>query len=72
MPATAASIGINPYDPVQNIMGGVYYLRYCLNLKGGNVALALACYNAGPNGGVPWETYGYIQNVAMFYKEVSK
>ena len=72
MPATATSIGINPYDPVQNIIGGVYYLRYCLNLKNGNIALALACYNAGPNGGVPRETYNYIQNIAGFYKEISR
>lgn len=72
MPATAASIGVNPYDPVQNIIGGVYYLRYCLNLKGGNVALALACYNAGPNGGVPSSTFQYIKNIATFYKEISR
>ena len=72
MPSTARTIGINPYDPVQNVIGGVYYLRYCLNLKDGNVALALACYNAGPNGGIPPETYTYIKNVAMYYKEISK
>ncbi len=72
MPSTAAAIGVNPYDPVQNVIGGVYYLRYCLNLKGGNTALALACYNAGPNGGVPHSTYSYIVNIARFYKEISK
>ena len=72
MPSTAAAIGVNPYDPVQNIIGGVYYLRYCLNLKGGNIALALACYNAGPNGGVPEETYNYIRNIAQYYKEISR
>ena len=72
MPATAASIGVNPYDPIQNLIGGVYYLRYCLNLKNGNIALALACYNAGPNGGVPNSTYTYIKNIATFYKEISR
>jgi soluble lytic murein transglycosylase-like protein len=72
MPATAASIGVNPYNPVQNIIGGVYYLRYCLNLKDGNIALALACYNAGPNGGVPEETYNYIKNIVQYYKEISR
>lgn len=72
MPSTAAAIGVNPYDPVQNVIGGVYYLRYCLNLKGGNIALALACYNAGPNGGVPPETYNYINNIAQYYKEISR
>ncbi|MHB1692974.1 MAG: lytic transglycosylase domain-containing protein [bacterium] len=72
MPQTARSIGINPYNPVQNIIGGVYYLRYCLNLKGNNIALGLACYNAGPNGGVPYSTYNYIKNIAAYYKEFSK
>ncbi|RZD16622.1 MAG: lytic transglycosylase domain-containing protein [Candidatus Acididesulfobacter guangdongensis] len=72
MPSTAESIGVNPYDPVQNVIGGVYYLRYCLNLKGGNVALALACYNAGPNGGVPSSTFQYIKNIATFYREISR
>ncbi len=72
MPQTARSIGINPYNPVQNIIGGVYYLRYCLNLKGDNIALALACYNAGPNGGVPYSTYNYIKNIATYYGELSK
>ncbi|MHB1680420.1 MAG: lytic transglycosylase domain-containing protein [bacterium] len=72
MPRTAKSIGINPYNPVQNIIGGVYYLRYCLNLKGDNIALALACYNAGPNGGVPYSTYNYIKNITAYYKELSK
>jgi soluble lytic murein transglycosylase-like protein len=72
MPRTARSIGINPYNPAQNIIGGVYYIRYCLNLKGNNIALALACYNAGPNGGVPYSTYKYIKNIATYYKELSK
>lgn len=72
MPATAQSIGVNPYNPVENVIGGVYYLKYCLKLKGGNIALALACYNAGPNGGVPHSTYSYIINIARFYKEISK
>jgi soluble lytic murein transglycosylase-like protein len=72
MPRTARSIGINPYNPVQNIIGGVYYIRYCLNLKGNNIALALACYNAGPNGGVPYSTYNYIKNIAVYYKYFSK
>ena len=72
MPTTAAAIGVNPYNPVENVIGGVYYIRYCLNLKSNNIALALACYNAGPNGGVPAVTYGYIINIARFYKEISR
>ncbi|MHB1681033.1 MAG: lytic transglycosylase domain-containing protein [bacterium] len=72
MPATAKQIGVNPYNPIQNIVGGVYYLRYCLNLKNNNIALALACYNAGPNGGVPYSTYLYIKNIDNYYQELSK
>lgn len=72
MPATASAIGVNPYNPAENVIGGVYYLRYCLNLKDDNIAMALACYNAGPNGGVPYSTYDYIINIARFYKEISK
>jgi soluble lytic murein transglycosylase-like protein len=48
MPATAASLGVNPRDPQQNIQGGVTYLAQLLVRYSGDEAKTLAAYNWGP------------------------
>jgi hypothetical protein len=75
MPGTAALMGVNnPFDPEQNIAGGVGYLRRCLDRFGHNVPLAVAAYNAGPesvarHGAIPpyAETQVFVQNVMGTY-----
>lgn len=48
MPSTALSLGVNPFDPLQNLAGGAMYLNQQLDTFKGNIAEALAAYNEGP------------------------
>ena len=48
MAGTARDLGVDRYDPSQNVLGGAAYLRQMLDHFHGDVPLALAAYNAGP------------------------
>jgi soluble lytic murein transglycosylase-like protein len=48
MPGTAASLGVNPWQPRENLRGGITYLGSLLRAFDGNTRLALIAYNAGP------------------------
>lgn len=75
MPGTARQMGINnPFDPKENIEGGVRYLKLLLKQFDDDLTLALAAYNAGPEAvkrhkGVPpyRETRAYLKRVMDFY-----
>lgn len=71
MPKTAAALGVkDPFVPRENVEGGVRHLAYLLHRYAGNVALALAAYNAGERAvdtqrGIPRypETQQYVARV---------
>ncbi len=71
MPSTASKLGVkDSFDPADNVDGGVRYLRELLLLYNGDMAKALAAYNAGPQRvqqykGVPpyRETHAYVARI---------
>ncbi|MGA3018603.1 MAG: lytic transglycosylase domain-containing protein [Bryobacteraceae bacterium] len=75
MPGTAQDLGIDPYDPAQNVDAAARYLRDLLDKYHGGLRHALAAYNAGPavvdkyNGIPPFrETINYIYRIEKAYK----
>lgn len=67
----AYGLTADPFDPARNIAAGVQMLAGDLR-RYGNVALALAAYNAGPGAvarwhGVPPYAAGYVQSVLALY-----
>jgi soluble lytic murein transglycosylase-like protein len=75
MPSTARELRVaNPYDPAQNLDGGIRHIKSLLEQNGGDVALSLAAYNAGQgavnrHGGVPRykETQSYVKRITEMY-----
>lgn len=74
MPGTASGLGVyDIFSPFENVAGGVKYLKIQLD-RFGDIALALAAYNAGPGavltyGTIPpyEETQNYVQNILSDY-----
>lgn len=76
MPGTARRLGVRrPYDPAENITGGVRYLRELLSMFNGRVDLALASYNAGEGAVMKYgrnvppyrETREYVKKIGKRY-----
>jgi soluble lytic murein transglycosylase-like protein len=80
MPENFAADGItNPFDPTQSIFGGAKQLGEDLQEFGGNVADALAAYNAGSGavreyGGVPpyAQTQSYVQDILAYAQSIEQ
>lgn len=80
MPSTARMLGCrNSWDPAQNIFAGAKYLRQLMDRFNGNLAHAIAAYNAGPgavskhNGIPPYkETRNYVKKVLGHYTRYQK
>jgi soluble lytic murein transglycosylase-like protein len=75
---TAREVGVtNPFDARQNVFGGVKYLSRLIKQHDGDVALALASYNAGPAtvrrfGGMPpyVETAQYLTRIRRRFRRL--
>jgi transglycosylase-like protein with SLT domain len=73
IPATADRYGVsNPFNAKQNIEGGVSYLKYLLNLFGGDLDLSLAAYNAGEHRVLRTNTVPDISETRSYVKKVER
>ncbi|MBI2291090.1 MAG: lytic transglycosylase domain-containing protein, partial [Betaproteobacteria bacterium] len=79
IPETAERFGVKKvFDPVENIKGGLAYLRWLLAFFQGDVPLVVAAYNAGERAvekyrGIPpyAETRNYVRKITGIYKKPS-
>lgn len=77
MPFTSRRFKVtDPFDPIQNIEGGILYIKELLTLFQGDLVNTVAAYNAGPGAvrkyrGVPpyAETRGYVKRVMSLYRQ---
>ncbi|MGB5473083.1 MAG: transglycosylase SLT domain-containing protein [Gammaproteobacteria bacterium] len=75
MPATASRFEVDDiWDPIENLRGGMAYLRWLMDRYEGDLDLSLAAYNAGEHvvnryGGIPpyRETRDYVKTVNHIY-----
>jgi soluble lytic murein transglycosylase-like protein len=80
MPDTSKRLNVaNPFDPQENIRGGVKYLKYLMDRFNNDLKLSLAAYNAGETivaqvNGIPnyRETKNYVAEVLRYYQEYKK
>ncbi len=80
IPETAERFGVhNVWDPVDNLRGGMSYMRWLLDYFKGDLTLALAGYNAGEkavdrHGGIPpyAETKNYVKQVTAKFGSKAK
>ena len=79
IPDTAARFNVrDPFDPAQNIRGGMAYLRWLMAYFEGDVSLVAAAYNAGEGNverykGIPpfAETRAYVERIRRFIGDLS-
>ncbi len=79
MPGTAKMLGVeDPFDPLQNLEGGIKYLSQLSDKYDGDLEKTLAAYNAGPGrvdsyGGIPpfAETQHYVKTILALYRKKS-